>query len=114
MKTKIEKLSLKGAGLSFLKGKPLYVWNALPGEVVEIEILKRKRTYFEAVAKNILEPSPLRVPPKEEHFLSCSPWQIIKEEKENDLKKELTKNFLKEELNRDIEIEFEETQDFFF
>jgi len=56
----------------------MFFWNALPGEtVLEYEITKNKSSYAEAVATSIKNPSPYRKEPKDECFLSTSPWQIL-------------------------------------
>lgn len=87
---KIEKLIFGGQGLAHVDGKVVFVWNALPGEVVDIEIVKKKKDYLEAIAINIVEASPERVEPKDKHFLSTSPWQIMSYETENKWKKEIS------------------------
>lgn len=90
-KLKIEKLIFGGQGLGKLDdGQVVFVWNALPGEVVDVEILKKKKGYLEGVAINIVEVSPERVEPKDKHFLSTSPWQIMSYETENKWKKEVS------------------------
>ncbi|MBR0424019.1 class I SAM-dependent RNA methyltransferase [Candidatus Saccharibacteria bacterium] len=59
-------------------GKKAFFWNALPGEIVtDFEIVKNKSSYFEAIATKIENPSPYRIEPKDECFLSTSPWQIL-------------------------------------
>ncbi|PIR76248.1 MAG: hypothetical protein COU32_03185 [Candidatus Magasanikbacteria bacterium CG10_big_fil_rev_8_21_14_0_10_42_10] len=91
----IEKLVFGGQGLTRLgdvgnprfNGKTVFVWNALPQEMLEIEIIKNKKTYLEAVAVTIIKPSPERTTPKETYFLSTSPWQILSPERENYWKK---------------------------
>jgi 23S rRNA (uracil1939-C5)-methyltransferase len=85
----IEKLVFGGQGLARHEGKVIFVWNALPGETVEIEILKEKKGITEAVATKIIEASPHRVLPKDAHFLSTSPWQICDYAQENIWKKEV-------------------------
>ena len=57
-------------------------WNALPGEKIRAKVLKKNRTLGKAIAIEILTPSPERIPPIEDHFLSCSPWQIMNYETE--------------------------------
>jgi len=86
---KIEKLVFGGQALGFYEGKPVFVWNALPGEEVEVELTKKKKDFLEGIAINILKSSPQRLVPKEEHFLSCSPWQILDWESENEWKKKV-------------------------
>lgn len=77
MNIKIEKLVFGGQGFARVNGKAFFVWNALPDETVKIEILKNKKTHTEAVATEIIIPSPERVIPKEASYLSTSPWQVL-------------------------------------
>lgn len=79
----IEKLVFGGQGFGRYKGKVVFAWNALPGERVRITVVKEKKDFITGIAQEILEPSPYRVPPREEHYLSCSPWQVLSYEEEN-------------------------------
>ena len=80
----IEKLIPGGFGLATADdGKKYFFWNALPGEtVIDFELTKNKSSYAEAVATKIEKPSINRVEPKDECFLSTSPWQIMNYEYE--------------------------------
>lgn len=89
MKTKIDKLIFGGQGLGRIDQKAIFVWNALPGEEVEIKILKNSKSFSEALATDIIQPSPDRVEPKEDHYLSCSPWQIMSLKTENEWKEKI-------------------------
>jgi 23S rRNA (uracil1939-C5)-methyltransferase len=83
----IEKLVHGGQGLGTLAdGRKVFVWGALPGEKVGVRITKGKRSYAEAIAEEIIEPSNVRVAPREENYLATSPWQIIDFAAENDYK----------------------------
>lgn len=83
----IEKLVHGGQGLGTLPdGRKVFVWGALPGEKAAVRIIKGKRSYAEAIAETIIEPSPLRVAPREDNYLATSPWQILPLEAENDYK----------------------------
>jgi 23S rRNA (uracil-5-)-methyltransferase RumA len=87
---KIEKLTLSGQGLGYYEGKEALVWNALPGEEVEVEKIWKKQGRLEGVASKIIKTSPDRQDPKEpDHYLSCSPWQILSWEKENEWKEKI-------------------------
>lgn len=80
----IEKLVFGGQGLGrTAEGKAAFIWNALPGETVEVEILDNKKTHLEGIATTIITPSPQRIPATEASFLSTSPWQIMSLETEN-------------------------------
>ena len=87
---RVEKLVHGGQGIgSLVDGRKVFVWNALPGELVSVRIIKRKHSYAEAVAEDIIEVSPERINPKESNYLSTSPWQIMSFEAENRFKKEV-------------------------
>lgn len=74
----IEKLVHGGQGLATMAdGKRVFVWNALPGESVEIRVIKQKRSYAEAIAEKIITPSPDRQEPRDANYLATSPWQIV-------------------------------------
>src|SRR3989339_283887 len=95
---KIEKLIFGGQGLGRVKSadsgsrdKTCFVWGALPEEVVEFEYTKNKNNFSEGIVKNILLKSPDRIAAKEEHYLSCSPWQVMSFEAENKWKVEIAK-----------------------
>lgn len=65
-------------------GRKIFFWNALPGEdVVKYDITKKKSHYYEAIATEISNPSPHRVQPRDDCFLSTSPWQILDWNQEN-------------------------------
>ncbi len=102
LKVGIDKFDIKGAGVSNFRGRKLYIWGALPQEEVEVKIIKRKRRYYEAIVENVLKPSPFRIESREEHFLSCSPFQILQEDKEAEFKKDLAVKFFQEETGVDI------------
>ncbi|MBI2415163.1 MAG: class I SAM-dependent RNA methyltransferase [Candidatus Kerfeldbacteria bacterium] len=79
----VDKLVFGGQGLGRINQQVVFAWNALPGEQVMVDVLKKKRSFYEGVATTINQPSPHRLVPLEEHFLSCSPWQIISFDQEN-------------------------------
>jgi 23S rRNA (uracil1939-C5)-methyltransferase len=86
----IEKLVHGGQGLGVLAdGRKVFVWNALPGERVNVRIIKKRNSYSEAIAEEILEASPERISPKEANYLATSPWQIITFDAENKYKGEI-------------------------
>lgn len=87
----IDKLIPGGQGLGRVNGKVVFAWGALPGEEVEVEFTKQKRTFAEGIARTILKPSIERVEPRCNHWLSCSPWQILDWEKEHVYKEQLAR-----------------------
>ena len=94
----IEKFIPGGMSLGAMPdGKKAFFWNALPGEkVAEYEIIKQKSHFLEAIATKIESPSPYRVEPKDECFLSTSPWQILDFNYEQQTKQELVVEIFRE------------------
>lgn len=70
-------------------GQKIFVWNALPGETVRARVIKRKRSYLEAIAEEILTASSHRISPEEPNYLATSPWQIMEFAAENAAKKQI-------------------------
>ena len=58
-------------GVADIDGKRVFVPDALPGEVVELKLRKRRRKLLEAELERVVEPSPDRVPPECEYFGRC-------------------------------------------
>ena len=59
-------------------GKKIFFWGALPGETVTAFIpTKIKSHYVEAIAESVAAPAPQRVAPRDDCYLSTSPWQIL-------------------------------------
>ena len=95
---KIDKIIPCGQALgTFEDGRKIFFWNALPGEnVTKYTITKNKSHYLEAVAAKIDNPSKFRTKPKDNCFLSTSPWQIMDWDYENQLKSELVTEIFRE------------------
>ena len=95
---KVEKIIPGGQAIGTMEnGKKIFFWNALPGEtVVEYTVLKSKSHFEEAVATKIENQSPFRVKPKDECFLSTSPWQIMDYNYELKTKQELVVEVFRE------------------
>lgn len=97
-------------------GKKLFLWNALPGEeIAEYEITKNKSHYAEAIATKISTTSPHRVSPKDPHFLSTSPWQILDYDYELSEKRSLVVELFREHnIHLDTPEIFTDGQDYYY
>ena len=94
----IESIVPGGQGLGVLPdGRKVFVWNALPGETLQVRITKHKRTYAEGIAEEVVTTSPDRVPPKEDNYLATSPWQMMNFEAENRYKNDIVKMLVLQE-----------------
>lgn len=94
----IEKLVHGGQGLATMAdGRRVFVWNALPGETVVIRVIKKKRSYAEAIAEEIITPSSERKQPLDSNYLATSPWQILPLSAEDRYKAEIVEELFAHE-----------------
>lgn len=58
-------------------GKVIFLSNAIPGDVVDVQTHKKRKAYYEGKATNFIKYSDKRVEPKCEHFGTCGgcKWQ---------------------------------------
>jgi 23S rRNA (uracil1939-C5)-methyltransferase len=64
-------LTHDGRGVADVDGRRVFVPGALPGELVEVELRKRRRQHEEAALVRVLEPAATRVAPPCEYFGRC-------------------------------------------
>lgn len=95
---KIESYAAEGKSIAHLEdGKVLFVPNAIPGDVVDVLVLKNKKSYAEGKVMQLLEPSPLRVEPFCQHFGVCGgcKWQMLPYEQQLQYKQQQVADQLK-------------------
>ncbi len=76
----IEVIDAGAKGKSIAKapdGKVIFIKNAVPGDVINVQTTKKRTAYYEGEAKEILSPSDKRVDPLCEHSGTCGgcKWQ---------------------------------------
>ena len=71
MHVKIESTDHEGRGIARHEGKVIFVRDTLPGEVADIEIIKRNKSYDQAVAKKLLRGAATRTTPACVNFARC-------------------------------------------
>lgn len=67
----IDALSDDGRGVTRIDGKVTFVDGALPGETVSARVLRKQRSYNQAITLEVLTPSPERIDPACHHFGVC-------------------------------------------
>ena len=67
----ISAMSHEGRGIAHVNGKTVFVFGALLGETVLIQVLKSSRKFDQATTLEVIEPSPLRISPRCEAFQVC-------------------------------------------
>ena len=83
---KIDSLDHYGRGISKLNNKIVFVENALPSEIVELEIKKNRKRYLEGNVLKYIEISKDRVKPECPFYEYCGGCQIMHLNYENQLK----------------------------
>jgi 23S rRNA (uracil1939-C5)-methyltransferase len=71
IQARIEKLVYGGEGLAHADGHTIFVPFSVPGELLAIEPLDRRKKWIRGRPSRILEPSTQRVPPSCPHFGAC-------------------------------------------
>ncbi len=71
MKVEIYKLNHQGKGITYIDNKIVFVNNVLPGEIVNIKILKNNKNYMTAEVMNYIKTSPERIDNKCIYFGKC-------------------------------------------
>ncbi|HHF2938053.1 TPA: 23S rRNA (uracil(1939)-C(5))-methyltransferase RlmD [Vibrio diabolicus] len=67
----VERLDHYGAGIAYLKKKPLFIDGALPGEEVVTQLVEEKSKFARGKLIKILKPSSTRVEPFCPHYHEC-------------------------------------------
>ena len=76
---KIESIASEGKAIAHINGKVLFVANAVPGDVADIQIVRSKKDYMEGKIIKFKELSKNRVEPFCSHFGICGgcKWQML-------------------------------------
>lgn len=76
---RIEAVAAEGKALARVDGTVLFVPFAVPGDVVDVRVTKKKSNYMEGFVLRIVEPSKDRLEPFCEHFGTCGgcKWQPL-------------------------------------
>ena len=72
-------VAAEGKAVARIEGMVVFVPFVVPGDIVDIKIIKKKKTFAEGRAVVLRQPSPLRVAPRCPHFGVCGgcKWQIL-------------------------------------
>ena len=75
----IESVAAEGKALAHVDGIVVFVDFAVPGDVVDIKVYKKKKNYMEGRITRLVKPSKDRLEPFCEHFGTCGGcrWQLL-------------------------------------
>jgi 23S rRNA (uracil1939-C5)-methyltransferase len=76
----IEDIGSKGKSIVKVDGQVIFVTKALPGDIVDLQVIKKKRNYLEAIPVTFHQLSEKRTTPFCKHFGVCGgcKWQDLK------------------------------------
>lgn len=102
----ITSLDHNGRGIGRLNNKIVFVENALPGEIVDITILKEKKKYIEARVNNFIKKSEKRIKSVCPYFAECGGCDLLHLNYEDTLKfkEDKIKNIVNRYLDNKVRI----------
>ncbi|OGS12066.1 MAG: hypothetical protein A2234_07160 [Elusimicrobia bacterium RIFOXYA2_FULL_58_8] len=100
-----KKIVGEGKTLGRSDGKVVFCYGVLPGETARVRTVVEKRNFIEAELLEVLTPSPRRVAPREDHYLSCSPWQVMDYAFQCETKKSLIEDLLYQTTKETIRLD---------
>ncbi len=116
-KVSIYELDSKGRGIARLESKPVFVFNALPEEIVEIKNVNERSKYATADVSKIFTKSEKRIEPICPHFGKCGGCDLLHLSYKDQLefKERKVKNTITKVLKKDISISnIIPTKEFFY
>ena len=86
----IEAVAAEGKALAHVDGMVVFVEYAVPGDIVDIRVTKKKRNYMEGFVAKMIQPSPQRLEPFCKHFGICGGcrWQHLPYEMQLEAKRQ--------------------------
>jgi 23S rRNA (uracil1939-C5)-methyltransferase len=81
---RIVDIGAEGKAIARVNDVVVFTTHVIPGDVVDLQVTKKRTKYMEAVVKRVVEESPDRVPAFCEHFEVCGgcKWQFLPYEKQ--------------------------------
>ena len=75
----IEGIAAEGKAIARVDNKVIFIPYAVPGDIVDLQVTRKKSHYAEATIASIIQPSPMRIQPFCKHFSVCGgcKWQCL-------------------------------------
>lgn len=87
---KIEKIAAEGKSIAYIDDKVLFVPNTVPGDIVDVQVTRKRKSFMEGFVTQIRQLSDLRTTPACSHFGVCGgcKWQNLPYEKQLEFKQQ--------------------------
>lgn len=95
-------MNMDGAAEGEAGGKLFLVWGGLPGELLEVRVYGRRKKRYLSYPLQVLEPGEHRREPLEDHYYTCSPWQVLDPAAEERFKRERLRELLERRAGFDL------------
>ena len=75
----IESVAAEGKCVAHVNDMVVFVPFVVPGDIVDLQVRKKRHSYCEATVLRMIQPSSMRITPKCEHFGVCGgcKWQNL-------------------------------------
>ena len=106
LKCVVEKLDDFGRGIVKVGDKVCFVSNALPGEVIDVQLVQEKKKFLIGEEREFYEKSDKRIVPKCKYYDMCGGCNLghMSFEEENNYKIEKVRNILKKYDGNNVKI----------
>ena len=87
---KIEKIAAEGKAIAYVNDKVLFVPNTVPGDIVDVQVTRKRKSYMEGIVVKIHHESELRQTPPCHYFGNCGgcKWLNLPYEKQLEFKQQ--------------------------
>ena len=92
----VEKLTFGGSGLTHVDGLPVFIPDSIPGQQLQIEIIKKKDNFAEGRVVKVLRKAKDEIQARCPHFHDCGGcvWQNLPYDKQINFKEEIVRETL--------------------
>lgn len=86
----IQKIAAEGKSIAYVDEKVLFVPNTVPGDIVDVQVTRKRKSFLEGFVVRTRQESALRTPPFCPHFGICGgcKWQNLPYEKQTEFKQQ--------------------------
>lgn len=86
----MEAVAAEGNALAHVDGKVLFVPKCIPGDIVDVQLTRKRKSFMQGFVVKMIKPSPMRVEPFCPHYGICGgcTWQALPYDKQLEFKQQ--------------------------